>query len=74
MDKKRYVAPVHIAYVTCQILNEIFRERWIERTPTQIYYFLWGFLKREVYLQEPNTFENMKLQIRDACAKIIPEK
>jgi len=34
-------------------------------------FYFWGYLKNEVYSEEPTTVENMKERIRQACTNII---
>lgn len=77
-------APIHNALVVRNWLNENFPRRWIGRNSplincpprspdlTPLDYFLWGFLKNEVYKTQPRNSLELKNQIRQACAEITP--
>ena len=77
--------PAHNAGINRQELNTTFPGRWIgrggpvhwpARSPdlTPLDYYLWGYLKDQVYRTEPTTREDMKQRIRQACANIPQEQ
>lgn len=76
--------PAHYSALAREVLNRKFNGRWIgragpvnwpARSPdlTSPDFYLWGYLKGEVYQEVPTTRENMIQRIRNACAKITPE-
>jgi hypothetical protein len=79
---QHYGAPPQIHNEVTTFLNRQFPERWIgrggstfwpPRSPdlTPLEFFLWGFVKDEVYFPPiPITMNNLKFQIRTAIAKI----
>ncbi|KAL1514398.1 hypothetical protein ABEB36_003659 [Hypothenemus hampei] len=75
--------PAHYSAVAREVLNRNFNGRWIgrfgpvnwpARSPdlTSPDFFLWGYLKDQVYKEIPTTREDMILRIINACAN-IPE-
>lgn len=74
-------ASPHWTIIVRNYLNERFNNRWIgrggpvewpPRSPdlTSLDFYLWGFLKNEVYRTRPTTKEDMKVRIRNACNAI----
>jgi hypothetical protein len=74
---------LHTARPVRAHLNRTFRERWIGRegpiswppgspvlTPCD--YFLWGYVKQQVYLTRPLTADDLRDRIREAFASISP--
>lgn len=77
-------APAHSARQVQLFLDQHFANRWIgrggpvswpARSPdlTKIDYFLWGFVKSEVYRTPPTTPEDMRNRITLAFQKITPQ-
>lgn len=77
-------APAHFSAIVREILNENFQQRWIgrggsiawpPRSPdlNPLDFFLWGYVKSEVYKVPPTTRENMQLRIIQAFRPITPE-
>lgn len=74
-------APAHWGVIVRNYLNANFQHRWIgrggpvqwpARSPdlTSPDFFLWGFIKNQVYAKAPTTAEDMKNRIRNACRSI----
>lgn len=74
-------APAHYSAPVVEWLNETYPNRWIgrngpilwpPRSPdlTPLDFYLWGYLKGEVYEVEINTREQLIERIENACAKI----
>ena len=77
-------ATAHTARDTITLVNEIFDERiisrnsefnWPARSPdlTAPDYFLWGYLKERVYVNKPQTIEQLKHNIEAEIRAIEPE-
>ena len=77
-------ATAHTARRSLGILREKFPSRFISlrgdigcpaRSPdlTPCYFFLWGYLKAEVYKHRPQTLKTLKDAIREEVAAIRPE-
>lgn len=76
--------PAHTSYLTRTHLNRTFPNRWIgirsplfewpPRSPdmTPMDYFLWGYLKDQIYLTLPRTREELIDRIRRTSATITP--
>lgn len=76
--------PVHNAVIVRQWLNNHFRNQWIgpnspliefpPRSPdlTPMDFFLWGTIKEKVYKSRPQTIEDLRARIRNACLEITP--
>ena len=73
--------PAHYSATAREILNRDYPDRWIgrrgpvhwpARSPdlTSPDFFLWGYIKDNVYQQIPTTPENLCQQIRNVCAGI----
>lgn len=76
--------PAHFAVRSREVLDRLYNRRWIgrggpvpwpARSPdlTSPDFFLWGYLKNEVYSEVPTTPENMIERITNACQKITPD-
>lgn len=76
-------APAHNAMVTRNFLNHTFPNNWIgtygpvnwpPRSPdiTPLDFFLWGFLKDQVYSKENNNMEELRRNTASAFEKIKP--
>lgn len=76
--------PAHYSAVAREVLNREFNGRWIGRAGpvnwparssdfTSLDFFLWGYLKSQVYQEVPTTRETMIQRIGNACAQITPE-
>lgn len=74
-------APPHYSHRARNILNGEFPNRWIGRGGTvnwparspdlnKMDFFLWGFIKEQVYQDPATTVENMKMRIRNAFASV----
>ena len=74
-------APVHHTALIHEHLNNTFPDRWIgrgglipwpPRSPdlTKIDFFLWSYVKDQVYKVSPTTKEDMKQRIREAFRSI----
>ncbi|CAK1587057.1 unnamed protein product [Parnassius mnemosyne] len=74
-------APAHSVVAARQRLTEMFGENWIgrygpsrwpARSPdlTPLDFFLWGYIKNEVYSTEVTTVEDLKIRIMRAFDKI----
>jgi len=77
-------ATAHTARCSLGILREMFPSRlislrgeigWLARSPdlTPCYFFLWGYLKAEVYKHRPQILKALKDAIREEVAAIHPE-
>jgi hypothetical protein len=77
-------APPHFAVQVRNFLNNVFPNRWIgrrgpfewpPRSPdlTPLDFFLWGHLKSKVYVDKPNSLEDLKRRIRVEMANITPD-
>jgi len=77
-------APPHFSREVRQYLNEVFPGRWIgrrgqlewpARSPdlTPMDFFLWGYLKHRVYVNKPNSVEELKNKITYEIQQIPPE-
>jgi len=77
-------ATAHTAHRSLEILREMFPRRlislrgdigWTARSPDLIPcdFFLWGYLKAEVYKHRPQTLKALKDAIREEGAAIPPE-
>ncbi|GBN47399.1 Acetylcholinesterase-1, partial [Araneus ventricosus] len=75
--------PVHKTSSVMLYLVEEFGEQIIgcggfqecpPRSPdlTPIDFFLWGYLKQQVYATPPPTLQDLQRSITDACAKVTP--
>lgn len=75
-------APPHFAANVREFLNDSYGNRWIGRggptawpprspdlTPPD--FFLWGYIKSKVYIEEPTTAQDMEERIR-TCIRLIP--
>lgn len=79
-------SPVHNAVVVREWLNENFENRWIGRNSpliewpprspdlTPLDFFLWGILKQKVYKSRPQSVEELRARITEACANVTPEQ
>ncbi|EFN72522.1 Transposable element Tc3 transposase, partial [Camponotus floridanus] len=74
-------AAPHFAHIVRNFLNENYNGRWIGRegpvnwppnSPdlTSPDFYLWGFLKNQVFQQRPTDVADMQNRIRQACAAI----
>lgn len=74
-------APPHNAQININHLNAMFQNNWIgtrgpihwpARSPdiTPLDFFLWGYVKNEVYLTPPNNIDELKDRISEAIANI----
>ncbi|GBN08550.1 hypothetical protein AVEN_266252-1, partial [Araneus ventricosus] len=50
--------------------NRIFRFRSPDLTPMD--FFLWGYLKQQVYATPPPTLQDLQRRITDTCANMTP--
>jgi hypothetical protein len=77
-------APAHRASMIKKYLHEIFPDRvigmgfpydWPPRSPdlTPLDFFLWGFLKSKVYINNPKTLDQLKSNINAEIGKISAE-
>ena len=77
-------ATAHTARATMDLLRQIFGERiisrnseivWPSRSPdlTAPDYFLWGYLKERVYVNKPQTIQQLKDNIRAEIRALQPE-
>jgi len=77
-------APPHYATIVRNFLDERYPDHWIgRRGPVEwpprspdlnpLDYFLWGFLKSEVYRNRPRNINDLTTNIRAACQLITPE-
>ncbi|GBO40805.1 hypothetical protein AVEN_145060-1 [Araneus ventricosus] len=76
-------APAHKTSSVMQYLVEKFGgqiigyggfQEWPPRPPdpTPMDFFLWGYLKQQVYATPPPTSQDLQRLISDACANVIP--
>ncbi|XP_025270745.1 uncharacterized protein LOC112639812 [Camponotus floridanus] len=76
--------PSHYSRTAREVLDREFNGRWIGRGGpvnwparfpdlTSPDFYLWGYIKSEVYKEVPTSRENMMQRIRNACAKISPD-
>lgn len=74
-------APAHSVVSARELLTEMFGQQWIgrygprrwpARSPdlTPLDFFLWGFIKNEVYARDVNTIEELRSKIIDAFNKL----
>ncbi|GBO39858.1 hypothetical protein AVEN_245212-1 [Araneus ventricosus] len=49
-------------------------QEWPPRSPdlTPMDFFLWGYLKQQVYATPPPTLQDLQRRITDACANVAP--
>ncbi|GBN36800.1 hypothetical protein AVEN_99632-1 [Araneus ventricosus] len=49
-------------------------QEWPPRSPDQIPmdFFLWGYLKQQVYATPPSTLQDLQRRITDACSNVTP--
>lgn len=77
-------APAHYSLIVRQFLDEAFPQRWLgrcgpyvwpARSPdlTPLDFFVWGYLKNEVYKRKPETIQQLKDFICQEAAKIDGE-
>src|SRR6185437_7270063 len=77
-------APPHYATIVRNFLDERYPERWIgRRGPVEwparspdlnpLDYFLWGYLKSEVYRNRPRNIADLKRNITSACQQVTPD-
>lgn len=79
-------SPIHNAVLVREWLNQHFENRWIGRNSpfmdwpprspdlTPLDFFLWGILKQKVYRTRPQTLEELRARIIQACTEITPEE
>lgn len=78
-------APAHNAIIVRQRLGVMFRDRligtygdilWPPRSPdlTPLDFFLWGYLKTEVYKDPPTDIEDLKNKIQLACNNLSEDQ
>lgn len=79
-------SPVHNAAVVREWLNENFENKWIGRNSpliewpprspdlTPLDFFLWGFLKQQVYKSRPQSVDELRIRITEASANITPQQ
>lgn len=76
-------APPHNARIVKNILSEMFGAKWIgnggpinwpARSPdlSVLDFFVWGYLKQQVYVTRPESLNVLKDRIRRACGQITP--
>jgi len=77
-------ATCHISHVTMDILHERFESMVISRGGdvnwpprlcdlTPLDFFLWGYLKSQVYTNKPQTIDALKVNITNAIQQIQPD-
>ena len=77
-------APAHFRTDVREYLNQTFPGKWIgrqgpidwpARSPdlTPMDFFLWGYIKHQVYLTQPESIDDLKARIIKACRDIQPE-
>lgn len=77
-------ATAHTARASMEVVRELFPEKvisrfgdlnWPARSPdlTPLDFFLWGYLKSKVYVNRPNTLQELKQKIREEINGIPPE-
>ncbi|GBO01718.1 hypothetical protein AVEN_3636-1 [Araneus ventricosus] len=49
-------------------------QEWPSRSPdlTPMDFFLWGYLRKQVYATPPPTLQDLQRRITDACANVTP--
>ncbi len=67
----------HTAYTTMEFLQEFFDDgliSWPARSPdlTPLDFFLWGYVKDNVFKHNPATIAELKTLITEAVAEITP--
>lgn len=79
-------ASIHNVIAVRRWLNETFRGRWIGRSSPSIYwpprspdltpldFFLWGYLKENVYQSRPQNVNELKERITQKCRQITPDQ
>ncbi|GBL93247.1 hypothetical protein AVEN_215634-1 [Araneus ventricosus] len=76
-------APAHKTSSVKQYLEEEFGEQiigyggfqeWLPRSPdlAPMDFFLWGYLKQQVYASPPPTLQDLRRRITDACVNVTP--
>ena len=66
-------APPHFAIVVSEWLNANIPVRWMDHDVTPCDFFLWGWLKEQVYFIKPTTLEELEGQIREVISSIPQE-
>lgn len=77
-------APAHFALIVRDYLNATFPGRWIGRGSTRLWasrspdltpldFFVWGFVKSQVYRVKIRDVDQLKRRIRDAVRLITPD-
>uniref|UniRef100_V5GPD3 Transposable element Tc3 transposase n=1 Tax=Anoplophora glabripennis TaxID=217634 RepID=V5GPD3_ANOGL len=77
-------APPHYASAVRRYLDDVFPHRWIgrrgpkewpARSPdlTPLDFFLWGYVKSKIYVNKPNSINDLKERIRQEVRAIPPE-
>lgn len=77
-------APPHYRNIVRDYLNVTFPNRWIGRRGTIEWpprspdlappdFFLWGYIKSEVYITQPRDLAELRQRIVDVCTQIPPE-
>jgi hypothetical protein len=77
-------APAHTAKTTKELLDQLLPEQWIglggplswpPRSPdlTPPDFFLWGYVKSKVYMDDPSTVEDLEENITSAIEAILAE-
>lgn len=79
-------SPIHNAAAVREWLNEHFQNHWIGRNSpliewpprspdlTPLDFFLWGLLKQKVYKSRPQTQQELRARIVQACAEVSPHQ
>ncbi|GBL75352.1 hypothetical protein AVEN_194555-1 [Araneus ventricosus] len=57
-----------------QIIGYSGFQEWLPRSPdlTPMNFFLWGYLKQQVYATPPPTLQDHQRRITEACANVTP--
>lgn len=77
-------APPHYFRQVRNYLDENYQDRWIgRRGPTEwparspdltpLDFFLWGYIKSEVYKTAPGSLNELRQRITDVCSRITPQ-
>lgn len=77
-------APPHFSTRSRSWLDRNFPDRWIGRSGPMFWpprspdlspldFFLWGYIKSQVYTTEPRGVNDLKQRITDACSRLTPE-
>lgn len=77
-------APPHYSLTVRNHLDNTFPNRWIGRRGAIEWparspdlappdYFLWGYLKNEIYFTKPSDLNELRMRIENVCARIPPE-